>query len=141
MFSLIFAVVGISLLVLLTAATLYYGGDSYADSQKQASAAAIINQSQQISGAVEMFKAENPKEQLNTMADLVPNYLKSTPNGWELSSIVLTDKPGFVAYPIPGTDDNKKNICEEVNKKLGVTGPIPACTSISANFSGCCTSS
>lgn len=141
MFSLIISISAIVLVVVLTLATFYYGGDVLTDGKKQAGAATLISQSQQIVGAVEMYYADNPSGSVSTIADLHPNYLKSTPEGWDISASVLPTAPGYVAYPITGDDANKLSICEEVNKKLGITGAIPLCSAIPENFAGCCISS
>lgn len=141
MFSLIISIVAITLVVVLTLATFYYGGDVLTDGKKQAGAAGLISQSQQISGAVEMYYADNPSGAVSTIAELHPQYLKSVPDGWDVSASVLSTVPGYVAYPIAGDDTSKLRICEEVNKKLGITGPVPQCSAIPENFAGCCTSS
>ena len=89
--------------------------------------------------SIEMFKADNPDGELASVNELVPEYLKAVPEGWELSSVALTSVPGYVAYPLAGTDDQKRDVCEEVNKKLGFVGGVPECSALPANFTGCCT--
>lgn len=141
MFGLIISVVAIVLAVFLTAATLYYGGDAVSESKKQADAAALVNQSQQISGAVDLYVADNPNATVVNMADLAPQYLQTIPQGWDLSSNLIASKPGYAAYPIIGTNEQKKDICEEANKKLGIPLPIPECSTVSTTFVGCCATS
>ncbi|CAN7638905.1 hypothetical protein LJR129_004930 [Acidovorax sp. LjRoot129] len=139
MFSLIIAVVSIVLVVALVAASFYYGGDAMADGKKQADTAGLINQSQQIAAAFEMYIADNPSVTSVSISDLAPIYLTSVPDGWTLSSVPMPALNGYVAYPIAGTDSAKLQTCTEVNKKMGITGPVPSCSTVSANFAGCCT--
>ncbi len=141
MVNLIVVVIAIALTILIAVAVSYYGGDLLSDGQRQGRAAGLVSQSQQIAGAIEMFKTDNPNGELASVSELVPQYLKSVPEGWELSSVNLASMPGYVAYPLAGTDDQKEKVCEEVNKKLGLSGPIPACSAVSSSFTGCCTSS
>lgn len=139
MFSLIISVVSVVLVVLLAAATFYYGGDAMTDGKKQADSAGLINQSQQISAGIDMFVADNPSASSVSMGDLVPKYLTSIPSGWDMSAESVPSVSGYIAYPIAGNDENKANICNEVNKKLGIVGSVPQCSTIPDNFAGCCT--
>lgn len=139
MFNLILVVIGIALTILIAVAASYYGGDILSDGQRQGRAAGLVSQSQQIAGAIEMFKTDNPNGELSSVNELVPQYLKSVPEGWELSSVNLASMPGYVAYPLSGSDEDKRSTCEEVNKKLGLGQAIPQCSEVAATFSGCCT--
>jgi len=139
MFSLIISVMAVALVVLLAAATMYYGSDTATEGKKQANAAALINQAQQVAGAVDLYIADNPSGSLSNIEDLQPQYISSVPEGWNISSASLPSIPGYVAYPIQGDNVKKLSLCEEVNKKLGITTSIPQCSAIAANFVGCCT--
>lgn len=139
MFSLIISVIAIALVVLLTAATFYYGGDAMTDGKKQADAAGLINQAQQISAAFDLYLADNPSASSANIADLAPQYLTSVPEGWITSSEAMPSVSGYVAYPIPGDEPSKIKVCEDLNKRMGIVGPIPQCTAVTSNFAGCCT--
>lgn len=139
MFSLIISVTAVVLIVLITAVSMYYGGDAMTDGKNHADSATLINQSQQISAATELYLADNPGATSFSIEDLAPQYLTSVPEGWTLSSVPMPTVEGYIAYPIPGSDAAKQKLCEEVNKKLGIGSTVPSCSAISASFSGCCT--
>lgn len=138
MFSLITVMIALTLLIALAAAGMYYGGDTMTDGKRQADSAAILNQGQQIAGAIEMFSADTQQTTFTDMTSLVPNYLTTLPEGWEVSGGASEVPQGFVAFPIPGSSTEKLSMCEEVNKKLGIAS-VPACSAVATNFAGCCT--
>lgn len=59
MFSLVIIIISVALGAALALATLYYGGNSFNPASAKANAAQLINQSQQLLGAADLFKAEN----------------------------------------------------------------------------------
>ena len=59
MFALIISIIAIALVVALAGATLYYGGDAFTRGSARSTAAALVNQGQQISGAWTLYKANN----------------------------------------------------------------------------------
>ncbi|WP_409955731.1 hypothetical protein [Acidovorax sp.] len=131
-------IVALAMLISLSAVGMYYGGDTFGEGQRQAESAAIINQGQQIAGAIEMYAADTQTNTFSDMTALVPAYLTSLPEGWELTGGSSEVPEGFLAFPIPGTSAQKLSTCEEVNKKLGLSS-VPACGAVAANFAGCCT--
>lgn len=108
MFSLIITIVSIALIVAITGATMYYGGDSLTQGRDKANASAIVAAGQQIAGAINMYDAmedtpltgEVDEEGLKT-ALVDEGYLKAIPqvNGatgqWAVDTgtnqITLTD--------------------------------------------------
>lgn len=56
MFSIIIVVISITLVALLAAATIYYGGDSFNKGNSKARAAEILNQAEMIKGAFTAYK-------------------------------------------------------------------------------------
>ncbi|MBV7542137.1 type II secretion system GspH family protein [Acidovorax sp. sic0104] len=141
MFTLIIAVISIALVVLLAAATMYYGGESLSEGRVQADAAALMNQAQQITGAIELYVADTNSKDFESFDVLIPNYLTSLPEGWQISGAGNGVQEGFVAFPIGGSDADKLNVCKEVNKKLGIATAPPLCTAVPDNYVGCCTTS
>lgn len=100
MFSLIITIVSIALIVAITGATMYYGGDSLTQGRDKANASAIVAAGQQIAGAINMYDAmedtpltgEVDEEGLKT-ALVDEGYLKAIPqvNGttdgvWEVNA-------------------------------------------------------
>jgi hypothetical protein len=59
MFALIISIIAIALVVALAGATLYYGGDAFSKGSARSTAAALVNQGQQISGAWTLYKADH----------------------------------------------------------------------------------
>nr|WP_250808034.1 hypothetical protein [Neorhizobium tomejilense] len=58
MFQLIVAVIAIALVIALTLASIFYGGEAFTRSSLKANVAALVNQAQQISGAHTLYKTD-----------------------------------------------------------------------------------
>ena len=58
MFQLIVAVIAIALVIALTLASIFYGGEAFTRSSLKANVAAMVNQAQQISGAHTLYKTD-----------------------------------------------------------------------------------
>lgn len=88
MFSIIVAVISILLIVAITGATMYYGGDSFNDNQVKSSAAKYRNEAQQIGAAVTMYKSDGKViDESFTLQKLVDGkYLTTIPTAWEPGS-------------------------------------------------------
>lgn len=61
MFQLIVAVIAIALVIALTLASIFYGGEAFTRSSLKANVAALVNQAQQISGAHTLYKTDTAK--------------------------------------------------------------------------------
>lgn len=97
MFSIIIVVISITLVALLAAATIYYGGDSFNKGNSKARAAEILNQAEMIKGAFTAYKvtegeievSEAECDAINGMFDGCLNplidkqYLTDIPQGQE----------------------------------------------------------
>lgn len=85
MFQLIVAVIAIALVIALTLASIFYGGEAFTRSSLKANVAALVNQAQQISGAHTLYKTDKSKS-ANSVADLASKtnnefaYLADIPN-------------------------------------------------------------
>ena len=58
MFSLIITIISIALVAALALATLYYGGNAFNKGSAEANASKIINEGQQVNGAVQLARAD-----------------------------------------------------------------------------------
>lgn len=133
MFSMIITIMAIFLVAALALATIFYGSQYYKDGQARAAAAKAIQQGNQITGAVELFKTDkgalptgtNDEIKAKLVAD---NYLTSWPSaGWELRN----------DYAV--RTDLDETTCLSVNKSLGID-TIPSCTDVNyEKKSFCCT--
>jgi len=85
MFQLIVAVIAIALVIALTLASIFYGGEAFTRSSLKANVAAMVNQAQQISGANTLYKTDKAKD-AGSVADLAAkdatgfSYLEEVPN-------------------------------------------------------------
>lgn len=113
MSSLIITIMAIALVSILAVATIYYAGAIQTEAEKNAKAAAVLNQAQQIQGAVTLYAASGGlASDLDTLID--ESYLNQVPAGvWDsLSGYAVTE----------ATED----VCFKVNKDLGIAD-IPQC--------------
>lgn len=94
MFQLIVAVIAIALVIALTLASIFYGGEAFTRSSLKANVAAMVNQAQQISGAHTLYKTDFSKP-ADTLADLAPAYLAEIPTA---PKIVLQEDGESVAW-------------------------------------------
>lgn len=87
MFSLIITIIAIALVAALALASIYYGGSAWNQGKDKASAARYINEAQQISAAVDLYRANNAGAYPSVVEDLVDQYLKTLPEGpWSFSA-------------------------------------------------------
>lgn len=146
MFNLVISIVAIVLVVVLTLATMYFGGDTVTKGREEAEIAQAVNELGQIKAALTAYNAHEGT-QPEAMSDLVPGYLKSAPMGWGM------DTPNTVVFEARnfkyGGEQANRRSCYEVNVKLGHapegsydedTSVLPSCNDLPANFYGCCQS-
>ncbi len=128
MFSLIITIISIALVAALALATIYYGGSSFNRGSAEAKASQLINEGQQINGAVAMAKADFASGSLTaevaTVAGLAPNYLAQVPASWD-SATNVTAKTGVLTTKsaVAANDDVSVDVCKEIEKKA--TGVLP----------------
>lgn len=141
MFNIIISIIAIVLVVVLTVATMYHGGDTVTRGREEAEIAQAVNEIGQIKAALTAYNA-NEGEQAQSMADLMPGYLSSAPAGWGMET------PGNLIFEARsfryGTVEENRNACHEVNVKMGMKyaypEEMPKCDNLPANFYGCCES-
>lgn len=115
MFSLIVTVISIALVIAIAAATIYYGGTAFTTAGVDADAARVINESQQLSGAISLFKAAEGNEVSDLSVLVTKDYLKTLPGGaWQVVE-------GGVART-----NLTESQCLAANKKLGID-TVPNC--------------
>lgn len=128
MFSLIVTVVAVALVAALGLATFYYGGTAFKDHSTKAKAAQVVMEGQQISAAVDLYRAKNNAlpPTLDTLT-LNGEYLSSRPNSsWSFS----TD---YVVYPMSDIE-----ACKKANKVLGLDlADIPLCSAVTGKTICC----
>lgn len=130
MFALIISIIAIALVVALAGATLYYGGDAFTQGNARSTAAALVNQGQQISGAWTVYEADHGGASPAALDDLAPvggelKYLAAIPTApveatWTLGS-------GSATVELTGLDSKSKplisdEVCEAVGKLPGAGG-------------------
>lgn len=136
MFGLIISIISVAIIVALVAATMYFGGDVSSQGREEAEVAQALNELGQIKAAVTAFTANEGRAPTG-LDELTPKYLQSIPDGWG------GDVPSQVAFEssqlLTGTEPDKLTKCNAINQRLGYTfSSPPSCSSISANYSGCC---
>lgn len=133
MFSLIITIISIALVVGLAIATIFYGGDVFVESGKDANYARIVNEINQVKGAMAMRKVDHVTPPA-TLDDLIPKYMSSLPAGWDAGS-----RDGYLTLTL---GDTSLETCLRVNEELNVENPggePPACpASPNDVFTGCC---
>ncbi len=121
MFSLIMTVIAVALVAALALATLYYGGEFITDGSARAQMTKILQEGNQVVGALELFKADNGGFPTGTSdeikAKLVDQkYLKQMPSGeWEFRNDFAV------------RTDLDESACLQINKKVGIN-VVPACS-------------
>lgn len=88
MFSLIITVISVALVAALAIATAYYGGDVFETRKAQSDANRYLNETQQIVGAINLYRAEGNGKP-DSFAEMTPEYLDSIPEAaesWNLSA-------------------------------------------------------
>lgn len=138
MFNLIISIIAIVLVVVLTLATMYHGGDTVTRGREEAEVAQAVNEIGQIKAALTAYQAHEGSVP-ESMNDLLPGYLSSAPAGWglETPNTLMFEARNF-KY---GTVEDNRNACNEVNNKLGHSyATPPACDSLEKGFYGCCES-
>jgi len=114
-FSLLIVIVSIALVASLATATIYFGGDAFTSAGADAEAARAISESQQLAGAITLYKAAEGADVTDLSVLVSSNYLTTLPGGaWQVVE-------GGVART-----DLTENQCLAANKKLGINS-VPTC--------------
>ena len=134
MFSLIISIIAIALVASLALAAIWYGTDAYKNNMVDARAAKIINESEQIEGAILAYNVEKGEmpvigtctdgKDCKPLKSLVDSgYLSSAPSGnskemWSVSNIFSKDGKSVSAL-VKSVD---VNACSRANKIRGFKG-------------------
>lgn len=132
MFTLIIAVIGITILAIAAIATMFYGGGVFSGASVEAEANRRISEAQQIRAAADVFTIENARRPV-TLEELTPDYLKALPEGWSQGDGVLEGN-------VINAENINEKICQAINVKAGLSDTeIPACSEVESNALVCCT--
>lgn len=127
MFSLIITIISIALVAALALATIYYGGTAFNKGSAEAKASQLINEGQQINGAVAMLRADIASGQSfdvnstevgvqapSTIAHLtVSSHLAQVPTSF--------DADGLLSANVAQTANTVTSaVCDAVNLKAGI---------------------
>lgn len=129
MFSLIITIISIALVAALALATLYYGGSSFNKGAASAKATEILNQAQQLKGAMAVYRADHGKWATNLDELVAKGYLKSIPStvaqaparGLMASAYAAQTltwampQEGVPTFTLSGVDN--LDVCKDVNLK------------------------
>lgn len=113
MFSLIITIISIALVAALALATLYYGGSAFNRGSAGAEAARLINEGQQLNGAVAIAEADaaaGGTAVTNWDGLVTGNYLSQLPSGLGLTG---GSAIGTVTKTVVS------DVCTEINKRAG----------------------
>jgi len=121
MFSLIITIVCVVLVALLALATIYYGGDLAFGGQQRATTTKVLQEGNQVVGALELYKADTGSFPTGTSEEIKQllvnnNYLKQMPAGeWTFRN----------DYAV--RTDLTESACLTLNRKMGINS-VPVCT-------------
>lgn len=126
MFSLIISIVSIALVVVLAAATMYYGGDALTQGRTSAEASSYVTAAQQIGGAAVMHISTNATAPADVAALVTGNTLSGVPNVKSRSATnewaIGNGTPRLITINLAGTPASNLKLCEQINKNAGATG-------------------
>lgn len=127
MFSLVITVISIALAAALVLGSLYYGGSAWSDGSIKANATAVVNQAQQIAGAMTLYAVNNSGAEPGAASgktyfeELVDeNYLQGTPqapkiDGTNMNAWVIDYTNSTITLP----DVMNVKVCAAINKNAG----------------------
>jgi len=130
MFSLIITIISIALVAALALATLYYGGSAFNKGAAGATAARLINEGQQVNGAVALYQADvgagSTATVITDLAGLVTaGYLSSVPADFAPTTLLS-------AHAVSATVT--ADVAAEVTKRAG-TSTVFGATGTTFHFS------
>ena len=146
MFSLIITIISIALVAALALATLYYGGAAFNKSAATADATKLLNQSTQLRGAAELYKADTGEYPLSLDDMVAQNYLSSIPVAAAqpapvdlMGTAQAAGTPWVMVlagYPVFAVTSVTEAVCKSINKQAyGVEGILK--TARSAHVTQC----
>lgn len=119
MFSLIITIFSIALVAGLAVSGIYFLGDSFNTGTSQASVSTILNQSQQIAAAADIYRSQNLGTYPDELDDLTTAFLQSIPT---LPNTYFTDEEAGGGWAVDDTNLQltglKTGLCEEIGGAL-----------------------
>ena len=142
MFSLIISIIAIALVAALALASIYYGGAAFQEGSTDAEASTVINQGQQIQGAVTLADVDEKWDALSTEATLVGDYLKEVPSVRANSWTIGAGETQAELILVESVDDNYDlvEVCTAINEEAGLGNGTITQADITGQF-GCITAS
>lgn len=132
MFSLIVTIISVVLVAILAIATIFYGGDFAKDGQAKAKQTKVLQEGNQVAGALELYKADHGGFPTGTSDDIKnalvsQNYLKTIPSAeWHFINDFAV------------RSDLDEASCLKINQRVGVN-EVPACSDTTyTNKTICC---
>lgn len=119
MFQLIVAVISIALVAALAGASIYYGGSAFSGSTAKANVTSLINQGQQISGAVTLYRTDNSGGNPANIDALVTEYMQSVPTPPQIADGDWALGSGSEVANIALDSESAAAVCAEVVKQSG----------------------
>lgn len=120
MFSLIITIISIALIAALAAATIYYGGDAFSKGTLKADASTLINQGQQVAGAMTLYSVDKSQDAADVTALVTDGYLQANPGSWD----VLEGTSGLVSIAYNNSPDLTEDVCNEVRSRNNETAIV-----------------
>ncbi len=134
MFSLIVTLIAVALVVILAATAIYFGSNAWQQGAAKANAAKLVAESQQLVGAINLYRTEHEGQAPSSMSNL-------TDNGTYLSAVPLTFQwvGNFDYFQTEGNAIDA-DTCLAFNRAMGVP-VIPLCNEPAyQNMLICCSS-
>tara|TARA_Y100001960_G_scaffold194919_1_gene204047 strand:+ start:10428 stop:10895 length:468 start_codon:yes stop_codon:yes gene_type:complete len=140
MFSLIISIIAIALVAAIALASIYYGGDAFQQGTVEANSSTLLNQAQQVQGAVVLSKIDN--EEFNTMSELVPSYLKEVPQfegtAWKTEDAAnVFEAKAVVMELAAGSDELCSQIQENVTNNTTIQTAADSDSLATPQIKGC----
>lgn len=137
MFNLIITIIAIALVVVLTATSIYYGGDAFNKGSEDALAATFVNQAQQVQAAATLYKAQNGSD-ATAMTQLEGEFLATVPQvkvGETQVPWSIDGEYGYVSGALGDTAAQSltRGVCDAINSKgSGIVKCYSAATAVEA---------
>lgn len=128
MFQLIVSVIAIALVAILAAASIYYGGSAFTNSNAKGAAAALINSGEQIAGANTLYSVDHTAGAA-AIGDLVTaNYLSALPTPPKFANAGATWKLDSATIPTVAFIQLDATAATQVCAQVGLQGGASSAT-------------
>lgn len=134
MSNLIVTIISAVLMAVVGAAGYFLMGDTMTEANVRITATKYMNDAQMVGGAYNVFASDHNGVAPASLSELTANnYLKALP-AQKWSAI---DTGGVVME----AENISEAVCKEVNKRIGLTGTIPSCSTPGLPDVACCNNS